>query len=146
DSLALSYDYYFQNNHTSVSYHMAPSDQIEFDVGFAVEPITLRGTVLSTGQDYTYENINLLPSANFLYKISKDLDWQLNYRGKNNQPHFHQIAPILNNSNSRNVFIGNPELKSESAHRDRKSTRLNSSHVKISYAVFCLKKKKKQQV
>src|SRR5690606_4725986 len=28
--------------------------------------------------------------------------------------------------------------------RDRKSTRLNSSHVKISYAVFCLKKKKKR--
>src|SRR5437868_10666307 len=27
---------------------------------------------------------------------------------------------------------------------DRKSTRLNSSHVSISYAVFCLKKKKKQ--
>src|SRR5690606_39816207 len=27
------------------------------------------------------------------------------------------------------------------ASRDRKSTRLNSSHVKISYAVFCLKKK-----
>src|SRR5690606_41310731 len=29
------------------------------------------------------------------------------------------------------------------ARGDRKSTRLNSSHVKISYAVFCLKKKKK---
>src|SRR5436309_4921511 len=29
--------------------------------------------------------------------------------------------------------------------RDRKSTRLNSSHVKISYAVFCLKKKKKNK-
>src|SRR5437868_10252250 len=28
-----------------------------------------------------------------------------------------------------------------SAHEDRKSTRLNSSHVSISYAVFCLKKK-----
>src|SRR5690349_23102619 len=27
-------------------------------------------------------------------------------------------------------------------HQDRKSTRLNSSHVEISYAVFCLKKKK----
>src|SRR2546421_4763770 len=34
-----------------------------------------------------------------------------------------------------------------SAHfsRDRKSTRLNSSHDQISYAVFCLKKKKKDQ-
>src|SRR5690625_5676433 len=30
--------------------------------------------------------------------------------------------------------------------RDRKSTRLNSSHVASSYAVFCLKKKKKQIV
>src|SRR3712207_8473198 len=29
-----------------------------------------------------------------------------------------------------------------SMHRDRKSTRLNSSHANISYAVFCLKKKK----
>src|SRR6266540_6497366 len=29
-------------------------------------------------------------------------------------------------------------------HRDRKSTRLNSSHITISYAVFCLKKKKKK--
>src|SRR5690349_24406723 len=29
--------------------------------------------------------------------------------------------------------------------RDRKSTRLNSSHVEISYAVFCLKKKKKEK-
>src|SRR5690625_6336451 len=34
--------------------------------------------------------------------------------------------------------------KFRSQRRDRKSTRLNSSHVAISYAVFCLKKKKKQ--
>src|SRR5437660_3844611 len=33
----------------------------------------------------------------------------------------------------------------EAVEGDRKSTRLNSSHVAISYAVFCLKKKKKQQ-
>src|SRR5438874_7638480 len=32
----------------------------------------------------------------------------------------------------------------EFADEDRKSTRLNSSHVEISYAVFCLKKKKKR--
>src|SRR5947209_16458314 len=33
---------------------------------------------------------------------------------------------------------------STSTTRDRKSTRLNSSHANISYAVFCLKKKKKK--
>src|SRR5438045_6491407 len=33
-----------------------------------------------------------------------------------------------------------------SSSRDRKSTRLNSSHLGISYAVFCLKKKRKQKI
>src|SRR5690242_21225846 len=32
------------------------------------------------------------------------------------------------------------------ASADRKSTRLNSSHMSISYAVFCLKKKKKKKI
>src|SRR5690606_39624313 len=35
-------------------------------------------------------------------------------------------------------------LVSVGTYQDRKSTRLNSSHVKMSYAVFCLKKKTKQ--
>src|SRR5688572_32594480 len=37
----------------------------------------------------------------------------------------------------------NPTASSVHRSRDRKSTRLNSSHSQISYAVFCLKKKKK---
>src|SRR5438477_3922553 len=37
--------------------------------------------------------------------------------------------------------INNWDLVDVSAPRDRKSTRLNSSHMSISYAVFCLKKK-----
>src|SRR3712207_8429331 len=35
------------------------------------------------------------------------------------------------------------EARQRIVHRDRQSTRLNSSHANISYAVFCLKKKKK---
>src|SRR5690606_42079728 len=35
------------------------------------------------------------------------------------------------------------DLQTNGTIEDRKSTRLNSSHVKISYAVFCLKKKKR---
>src|SRR5690606_31318738 len=42
----------------------------------------------------------------------------------------HHIAPFLESDDTE----------------DRKSTRLNSSHVKISYAVFCLKKKKKIKI
>src|SRR5690242_21344990 len=38
-----------------------------------------------------------------------------------------------------------PAGEPDGAGRDRKSTRLNSSHMSISYAVFCLKKKKKKE-
>src|SRR2546430_8907586 len=50
-------------------------------------------------------------------------------------------APILLDLLARpldRVFLG--------VEQDRKSTRLNSSHSQISYAVFCLKKKKTQQI
>src|SRR6266498_4404654 len=39
--------------------------------------------------------------------------------------------------------VGGQQRGAGADRRDRKSTRLNSSHVRISYAVFCLKKKKK---
>src|SRR5438034_5336949 len=41
---------------------------------------------------------------------------------------------------------GRTWVENAPASQDRKSTRLNSSHTVISYAVFCLKKKKKMQV
>src|SRR5437667_8216400 len=52
------------------------------------------------------------------------------------------------------VNVHHPEARQEldvdavvmvTGRRDRKSTRLNSSHITISYAVFCLKKKKKKR-
>src|SRR5690349_23264342 len=54
-------------------------------------------------------------------------------------------------SDPRAPWLGSPARRSPRASRsrrrpgDRKSTRLNSSHVEISYAVFCLKKKKKKK-
>src|SRR2546422_5949987 len=54
-------------------------------------------------------------------------------------PRFILLAEILR---SRHV-VGVKAASGGAGQRDRKSTRLNSSHGYISYAVFCLKKKKK---
>src|SRR3712207_7413100 len=43
---------------------------------------------------------------------------------------------------SRVARVGGEQLLHDAPPADRKSTRLNSSHANISYAVFCLKKKK----
>src|SRR5436190_17999823 len=60
----------------------------------------------------------------------------------------HDDLPILAESDSsskkaRGWTTGNLKIDALIKQRDRKSTRLNSSHTVISYAVFCLKKKKK---
>src|SRR5688572_30911138 len=44
-------------------------------------------------------------------------------------------------SRHTNRTIASGRTNTDSGHADRKSTRLNSSHSQISYAVFCLKKK-----
>src|SRR5256886_3741848 len=62
----------------------------------------------------------------------------------------HDALPISRKPNSgptRSFEIAFPDVTWARDHpnsRDRKSTRLNSSHSQISYAVFCLKKKKIQ--
>src|SRR2546430_11894741 len=50
------------------------------------------------------------------------------------------VAQRRASASSKTRAFSRPVRKSRSA-RDRKSTRLNSSHSQISYAVFCLKKK-----
>src|SRR5690625_5754673 len=56
--------------------------------------------------------------------------------------HEETILFLISAEDMRKVMQNNSKVAYFLA--DRKSTRLNSSHVAISYAVFCLKKKKKQ--
>src|SRR5690606_39504137 len=57
-----------------------------------------------------------------------------------------RLLPIsVKNASGRIVTRRSKPTFSVDLNKDRKSTRLNSSHVKISYAVFCLKKKKNKK-
>src|SRR3712207_8075580 len=63
------------------------------------------------------------------------------------QPPPHEAAePIAAHSEELGAGVERPAIEAACRHPpsdpDRKSTRLNSSHANISYAVFCLKKKK----
>src|SRR5438477_9813929 len=64
----------------------------------------------------------------------------------------HQLPPVRSGFGDAyaELYLTEPADTSRvaltrSGTRDRKSTRLNSSHMSISYAVFCLKKKNKQR-
>src|SRR3712207_7791507 len=68
------------------------------------------------------------------------------HRPEHHPPHVEDAAERLLPEVARGQVVLGPlddaVLPVEVPHGDRKSTRLNSSHANISYAVFCLKKKK----
>src|SRR5436853_1071195 len=57
-------------------------------------------------------------------------------------PSFDHVGPMARSVDECGAML---EALAPGFERDRKSTRLNSSHLGISYAVFCLKKKKKKK-
>src|SRR2546430_8880257 len=64
-------------------------------------------------------------------------------RGGKHQEVAHRVALVEGVRQDRDEERGHEAAAPEP--QDRKSTRLNSSHSQISYAVFCLKKKKKKK-
>src|SRR3712207_8913721 len=64
----------------------------------------------------------------------------------NSLRHLTEVSRYVYETANMNLSPGQPYVGSSAFAQDRKSTRLNSSHANISYAVFCLKKKKDDQV
>ena len=93
--------------------------------------------VISTSSAYRYEDDVpiLIPGIND--EQSELLEIQKKNRGWKGW-----IAPLPNCTTTGLVITMKPLYEKYGVKKDRKSTRLNSSHVVISYAVFCLKKKK----
>src|SRR5690554_7110508 len=89
---------------------------------------------------------NDVPETAGTYSISNKLDFieniSFNYKRDESQLQYQDFSGIKHMKLSHSLPDLISELKSDSKIKDRKSTRLNSSHVRISYAVFCLKKKK----
>src|SRR5256885_3444828 len=80
-------------------------------------------------------------STLFPTRRSSDLDRLLLDRVHHRREHVEALALVLN----QRVALSHRPQADALLQVDRKSTRLNSSHLVISYAVFCLKKKKQKQ-
>lgn len=117
DSLGVNYDYRFRDSQMGLNYQYTPNKTFRANIGFAVQPVTLTSFLKREDTEYTYENVNLVPTAGFKWRVNDELDWSVDYIGKNNQPNLLNIIPIRDNSNSQNIIVGNPELKAEFSNR-----------------------------
>jgi outer membrane receptor protein involved in Fe transport len=62
------------------------------------------------------EYFNLFPSVNLGFELTKDKTLQFSYSKRINRPHFRELLPFSNFSDSRNFFQGNPNLNPEYTH------------------------------
>src|SRR5690606_40462708 len=91
----------------------------------------------TTTEIYTLSLHDALPISSIKTPLSDKTKFSCFARRKYRQRQL--TAFVSSTTPGKNAFYG--ELPEIIRAEDRKSTRLNSSHVKISYAVFCLKKK-----
>ena len=87
--------------------------QYNFSAGIKVEPQETEFT-------YRYQNIdtvarrsvvNITPTLDFKWKIGKQHQLRVNYRGVTSQPSMTDLLPITDDSNPLNITMGNPGLK-----------------------------------
>src|SRR3712207_8431158 len=91
----------------------------------------------------------LFPYTTLFRSYERRPDHPTRYRDRYNQALYTLLAENGETAQSlyHELLSSNPAPHYiRMAIKDRKSTRLNSSHANISYAVFCLKKKKKHQL
>ncbi|MDR2269855.1 MAG: outer membrane beta-barrel protein [Sphingobacterium sp.] len=138
DSLSLKYDYSFASNKIGMIYRQDIGKNVKMNIGFAVQPSELAGSSSDKSIRTSYSNVNFVPSAGLKWKFTKEEDLSIDYYGRNNQPSFYQIQPVVDNTNTQNIVIGNKDLKSEFAHsivsKYRKSMTRNGQYLEASLA------------
>ena len=84
-----------------------------YQLGFAVQQTTLESDNLSKNTTLKQKFTNLFPTASFNYQFARSRSLRFNYRGSTRQPSTTQLQNIIDSTNYRNLYEGNPALKQE---------------------------------
>lgn len=82
-----------------------------WQVGLGVQNIDQKRLDVTNNDTFDRSFVNLTPSAQFRYNFSQNKRLRINYNGRTAQPSINQIAPILDNTNTQTLPIGNADLK-----------------------------------
>lgn len=113
DSLGMDYKYTYNSNRFSMNFQSQLHPQFTYVLGVALQPIDMIGKGIDTYNTARHSHLNIIPKANFRYKILPHVEWSFDYVGRNTQPSFYQLQPVRDLTNSQLVIVGNQNLKSE---------------------------------
>jgi len=126
DTFSNNYNYKIVTNSGGMGWRYN-SKKLNIGLGsdVAVANFTQQDMIKNNTIKYSYTN--LFPRSNINYKFSTNSGIYFNYNGNTQQPTIQQIQPVTDNTNTLNIFVGNPNLKQE--FRQRFSLNYNSYKV-----------------
>lgn len=82
----------------------------DFNINVKTRNVSIENRNLISGLSINQSVFNLLPSARYVYAVTKTNRLTVNYRTNSSQPSINQLQPVQDNSNPNRVVIGNPDL------------------------------------
>jgi hypothetical protein len=109
-ALSNRYNYTFTTNRFGVNYRFIEK-KYNYTIGLGVQPSVLDGASPLTGATTHVTNVNIIPTARFIYNFSRSKSFSVNYNGSSSSPSFSQLQPVTDFSNALYPVQGNPDLK-----------------------------------
>jgi hypothetical protein len=112
------YKYKFITNLYGLNFNMRKV-KYNFLMGVVAQPSNLTGMDNGRNISTSSRSFNFKPTARFAYNFARSHSLSINYGGSSREPGFAQLQPVADSSNSKNIVIGNPDLKAEFTNRLR---------------------------
>ncbi len=112
DSSSNIYDNIYKTNRLGINFRTTEK-KYNYTVGLSVQPATIQTNSISSNSIFSNSMINYYPVIRFAYNFSRSRSLNINYNGSSNQPSNSQLQPIVDNTNTPYITIGNPNLKPE---------------------------------
>lgn len=109
------FNYSFMTNRLGMNYRLTDK-KYNFALGLAIQPTLLTGNSVTNQTMSRRTGLYLIPVARYSYRFSRTKEFNASYNGRNNEPSFAQIQPVIDLSNPQFPVVGNPNLKAEFIH------------------------------
>ncbi|WP_018613195.1 outer membrane beta-barrel protein [Segetibacter koreensis] len=112
DTFSNNYNYHIVTNSGGMGWRYN-SKKVNVSLGSDIAQTNYRQKDIFKDTLSTYSYTNLFPKSTFTYKFNSNSNFNFSYNGNTQQPTIQQIQPVRDNSNTLNIFVGNPNLKQQ---------------------------------
>lgn len=92
------------------------SEDLNITLSAMAQSSNLKGKLIDDDIKINKSFFNVLPAASLRYSLARSKTLSLGYSTAVNEPSVRQLQPVVDNSNPLNIYVGNPDLKTEYMH------------------------------